>query len=417
MAPRLLRFRATLPLLLILTVGPGFADLVDDTVETILSRRNIPGMSIAVIDGSRIVRAQGYGVLELGRADRVTPDTLFQAASISKPVTALGALRLVADGKLSLDADINSALTSWRLPENEFTKDQKVTLRRILSHQAGLTVSGFAGYGPGEPVPSLTAILDGLSPANSVAVRVDTVPGSSWRYSGGGYTVLQQAMIDASGQPFAEYMRQTVLEPLGMRASRYDQPLATARTALAAHGYTWRREPLPGGANTYPELAAAGLWTTPSDLARFAIGIQESLAGRSTPVISADRTREMLTRQKYNSALGFFVYAGNRTQRFAHGGRNLGFDSQLVAYLEQGKGAIVMLNANDRYGRTINEVLDAIAIQYDWPEYRRLPWYEPVFAFYEDFTRWVYVGAAAVLGLVGFGIWRRQKRSRRKAAA
>jgi CubicO group peptidase (beta-lactamase class C family) len=417
MVPRLLRLRATLPWLLILPVRSAFADLVDDTVEAALSRRNIPGMSIAVIDGGRIVKAQGYGVLELGRADRVTPETLFQAASISKPVAALGALRLVADGKLSLDADINSALSSWRLPESEFTKEQKVTLRRILSHQAGLTVSGFGGYGPDQPLPALPQILDGLPPANSAAVRVDAVPGSGWRYSGGGYTVLQQAMIDASGQPFAEYMRQAVLEPLGMRASRFEQPLTVARADLAAHGYGWPRRHFPGGARIYPELAAAGLWTTPSDLARFAIGIQESLAGRANLVISTDRTREMLTRQKHDSALGFFVYGSGRAQRFAHGGRNAGFDSQLVAYLEEGKGAIVMLNANDRHGRTIKEVLNAIAIQYDWPEHPRLPWYEPVFAFYEDFALMVYLAVAVVLLLIGVGIWRRRKRSRRVVAA
>jgi CubicO group peptidase (beta-lactamase class C family) len=417
MLPRLCRVRSAVPLIFALVTGPVFADLIDDTIETILARRNIPGMSIAVIDGGRIVKAQGYGVLEFGRADRVTPDTLFQAASISKPVSALGALRLVDEGKLSLDADINSVLTSWRVPENEFTKDQKVTLRRILAHHAGLTVSGFGGYGPGQPVPSLPQILDGLPPANSGAVRVNAVPGTVWRYSGGGYTVLQQAMIDASGRPFADYMQQAVLDPLGMRASRFDQPLSPQRSALAAHGYSWPRHPMQGGSNTYPELAAAGLWTTPSDLARFAIGIQESLAGRSNPVISAERTREMLTRQMHNSSLGFAVHGGGRTQRFEHGGRNGGFDSYLTAYLEQGKGAIVMMNANDRNGRTFKEVLNAVAIQYNWPDYQRLPWFEPMFSFYEDYSTPVHGGIGAVFLLVIVATWRRVKRRRRVLVA
>ncbi|MBC7790304.1 MAG: beta-lactamase family protein, partial [Anaerolineae bacterium] len=141
----------------------------------------VPGVSIAVVDSFRIAWARGYGVLEAGRASPVTTETLFQAASISKPVAALAALRLAQEGKLALDEDVNHRLTSWKVPENAFTAGKPVTLRRLLSHSAGLTVHGFMGYVANTPVPTVQQVLDGQSPANSAAIRVDTLPGALWR--------------------------------------------------------------------------------------------------------------------------------------------------------------------------------------------------------------------------------------------
>ncbi|HWB59392.1 MAG TPA: serine hydrolase domain-containing protein, partial [Chthoniobacteraceae bacterium] len=209
---------------------------MDDLIASLLGKREFSGLSLAIIDGGKIVKARGYGFTDKGGSKPVTPDTLFQAGSVSKSLAALGALHLVEAGKLSLDADVNTELRSWKLPDNEFTRDKKVTLRLILSHSAGITVHGFAGYAAGAPVPTLLEVLDGARPANSAPIRVDTVPGTAWRYSGGGYTVMQQMMIDASGKPFAEYMRDTVLAPLGMTASTFEQPLPEKMAALAATG-------------------------------------------------------------------------------------------------------------------------------------------------------------------------------------
>jgi CubicO group peptidase (beta-lactamase class C family) len=185
----------------------------------------VPGVSIAVIDSFRIVWARGYGVREAGGTDSVTTETLFQAASISKPVAALAALRLVQEGVLDLDEDVNRKLKSWKIPDSRFTTTQPVTLRRMLSHSAGLTVHGFRGYASTEPVPTVLQIVNGEPPANSRAIRVDTFPGARWRYSGGGYTVMQQLLVDVSGKPFPELMRTQVLDPLGMKHSTYEQPL------------------------------------------------------------------------------------------------------------------------------------------------------------------------------------------------
>ena len=227
---------------------------------------NVPGVSIAVIDNGTIDWARGYGFADVGTNQKVDVDTLFQAASISKPVTAVAALHFVEEGKLALDEDVNRKLVSWKVPENEYTKTEKVTLRRILSHSAGLTVHAVAGYAAGEPVPSLIDILNGKKGTYSEPVVVDFVPGSKMRYSGGGFCVLQQLLVDITGKSFPALMQETVLSKLGMSNSTFDQPLAASESVYAATGYDEQGAPVRGRWRVYPEMAPAGLWTTSSDL-------------------------------------------------------------------------------------------------------------------------------------------------------
>jgi CubicO group peptidase (beta-lactamase class C family) len=341
-------------------------DHVDDVIAEQMKERQIPGVALAVIEGGKIVREQGYGFRDEGRVEPVTPATLFQAASVSKPVAALGVLHLVEQSRLSLDTDVNSALRSWHVPDNRFTKIHPVTLRLILSHSAGLTVEGFPGYRVGSPIPSLLQILDGRPPANTPPVRVDQIPGSKWRYSGGGYLVMQQMMIDVTGQSFADYMQDAVLRPLGMSSSTFAQPLPESLASRAATGFTDApRRPVEGRWHIKPELAAGGLWTTAGDLARFLLGIQRSLAGTSNPVISQSGTRQMLTKQKEDSGLGFFL--GGDPPRFGHNGSNPGFNAVTVALCDTGEGAVILINANTDIEVLKNILVDAIADQYHWP--------------------------------------------------
>lgn len=353
--------------LLAATTLTACASTVDDVVAAEMKAHHILGVSLAIIDNGDISTAKGYGFTDQSGTTPVTTSTLFLAGSVSKPVAALGALRLVEDGRLSLDEDVNRRLKEWKMPENEFTKHEKVTLRRILSHSAGLRVHGFPGYAVGKPVPTLMQVLDGATPANTAAIRVDTVPGSTSRYSGGGYTVMQQIMIDVTGQPFPEFMQEAVLTPLRMAASSYDQPLPKERVTAAATGYYANGKQVEGKWHIYPEMAAAGLWTTASDLARFAIGIQQALAGKSNPVISQSMTRQMLTAQKGDSGLGFGLRGSGKTLRFVHGGRDEGFDSFLMAYAESEQGVVIMINANDDSG-AVNRILRAVSREYHWPE-------------------------------------------------
>lgn len=342
------------------------ADTVDDAVRAEMDRQHIPGVSIAVIEGGKIVRASGYGVKNLETAEPVSAETLFQAGSVSKAVAATAALTLAAEGKFPLDADINTVLKTWHLPENEFTAQRKVTLRFLLSHSAGTTIHGFAGYAHDEIVPTLVEVLDGGKPANSSPIRVNVVPGTTGRYSGGGYLIIQQAIIDLTGEAFPAVMRKRVLEPLGMTGSTYEQPLPRELHSAAASGYLAADKPLPGSWHVYPEMSAAGLWTTPSDLARFAIGIQRAIAKEPNAILPAGIIDEMITPQMQSFGLGLSLSGVGNLQKFGHNGRNHGFDTSLTAFSHRGQGAVVMMNMNDNSG-AIGRILHAISVAYQWP--------------------------------------------------
>lgn len=340
------------------------------TLADEMRRLNVPGASIAVIRGGKIAWAQGYGITHAG-GPAVTADTLFQAASISKPVTAMASLRLAQEGKLDLDADVNTLLNSWKLPQGAHG-DTKVSLRQLLSHTGGTSVSGFPGYAAGKPVPTLVQVLDGAGPANTKPVRVDAAPGSAFRYSGGGYSIVQQALIDRSGKPFDVLLADTVLGPIGMKDSRFSQPLPATLLARAALPHDGSGKPYAGGPYTYPELAAAGLWTTPTDIARFAIDLQRSLGG-GKGVLSPAMARAMLQPVKNGYALGVNVDGSDATLSFAHGGSNTGYQNTLFAYAGSGKeggdGVVVMTNGANG-GALAGAIARAVAFEYKWPTYQ-----------------------------------------------
>ncbi|MBJ7313175.1 serine hydrolase domain-containing protein [Rugamonas sp. CCM 8940] len=332
-----------------------------NTLAESMRRLHVPGVSVAVIRDGKVAWARGYGVAYAG-GPAVTPDTLFQAASISKPVTALAALRMAETGELSLDADINAAMTNWKLPPGP--SGATASLRQLLSHTAGTTAHGFAGYAHGAAVPTLLQVLDGVKPANSEPVRIDIAPGSIERYSGGGYLLVQQALVDRSGKPFAELLASSVLTPLGMDNSTFVQPLPTALAARAAQPHDAKGAPYAGGAYTYPEQAAAGLWTTPSDLARFAIGVQRSVAGQG--ILSPEMARTMLQPVKGEHGLGPEVEGEGASRAFGHGGVNTGFQNSLYAFTEHGDGAVVMTNGDNGF-ELARGLMRAIAAEYGWP--------------------------------------------------
>jgi len=335
----------------------------------------VPGVSVAVIDDGKIAWAQGFGVLEKGGDRKVTTETLFQAASISKPTSAIGAMALVQAGKLTLDEDVNGKLKSWKIPDSVLLEDKMVTLRGLLSHTAGLTVHGFGGSRTGEPVATLLEVLNGSGRANSKPILVNLEPGAMHRYSGGGYCVMQQMVIDVSGKDFPTYMQEAVLAKLGMTRSTYEQPLPEEKLANAAVGHRANGGVIPGRRNVYPELAAAGLWTTPSDLARMAIEVQACLAGRSEKVLSQGMIETMLTPVMKagdgSIGLGFFLNGEGTTATFSHGGGNEGFKCHLSATREGGRGVAIMTNS-DRGQSVIAGAFKAIREHYrehhNWPK-------------------------------------------------
>ena len=339
-------------------------DSLDNALLALLAEHGVPGLSIAVLEAGQITHARSYGFADGAGKVPVTTSTLFQAASISKCLTALAALRLVDQGRLALDQDVNEQLQSWKIPVREFIQNERVTLRRLLSHQAGINVHGFAGYAAGQPLPTLIQILNGDPPANSSAIRVDAIPGTQPRYSGGGYTVLQQLLMDVTGLPFPDLMQAEVLEPLDLTASTFALPLPVSLDKLAATGHDKNGQPIIGGAHRYPELAAAGLWTRPSDLARFALGIQDALAGQPSAFLSPSLAREMLTVQAGVYGLGPSIAGSGPARKWFHSGRNAGFDAVLLVGVETGKGVVIMTNANVN-SQVLNEILKAIGAKTD----------------------------------------------------
>jgi len=334
-------------------------------LQQLMSALNVPGLTVTVIADFKPAWTKTYGVTEAGTSTPVTPQTLFQAGSISKPVTATGALYLVEHSKLSLDANVNEYLKTWKVPDNEFTTTQKVTLRRLLSHSGGLTVHGFPGYAVGEPIPTTVQIFNGEKPANTDPIRVDFVPGSKVRYSGGGITIEQQMIVDVTGKPFPEFMHDTVLAPMGMKSSSYQQPLPTALASLAASGTRADGKTIPGKWHIYPEMAAAGLWTTSGDLATFAINTALSKNGKTNNVLSESMTRQMLTPQLDSAGLGFFLNMGGNPNAFGHNGADEGFQAILIMISDTGQGAAIMANSDN--GVEIgNYLVNNIAREYGW---------------------------------------------------
>jgi CubicO group peptidase (beta-lactamase class C family) len=327
------------------------------------------GVSIAVINQGEVEWARGYGVLEVGSKTRVNADTLFQAASISKPMTALAVLHLVEKKKLQLDEPVNKYLRSWKLPESEFVSPQGPTLRQVLTHSAGLSVSGFLGYGAGQQLPTLIQILNGEKPANSAPIRMTSAPSPKFNYSGGGYLILQQLIEDVTKQSFAEFMDRTILSKLGMKNSTFLQPLPQSLTANAAAGHLPDGKKMDGKGYVLPELAAAGLWTTPTDIARFVIELQKSRVGKSNKVISQSMTQQMLTAKFENVGLGLFVDGQDASWRFHFGSSNVGFKSSMIGYLNNGQGAVVMTNSENG-AQLGSEIFRSISAEYGWYHYR-----------------------------------------------
>lgn len=338
-------------------------------LEKRMEELHVYGVSIAVIHSGKIEWARGFGVAAVGGA-HVTPVTMFQAGSISKPVAAMAVLKLVEKKKLSLNADVNSELTTWKLPTAEIAEGKPVTLRELLTHTGGTTVHGFPGYTKGEPVPTLIQVLNGEKPANTPAIRIETEPGTKWNYSGGGYTIMQQMVVDATKETFPKVVHDSVLEPIGMRHSTYEQPLPAARISVAVP-YSFDGTPIAGGAHTYPEMAAAGLWTTPSDLALYVMEVQQSLVGKSNRVLTQAMTEEMLKPGMGNWGLSVQIGGAESDRYFEHGGVNAGFEALFVGYEKHGDGAIVMTNAQGG-SRLADELMHSIATEYEWPDFKQM---------------------------------------------
>jgi len=330
----------------------------------------IPGISIAVINNGEIEWARGFGFKDVSSREPVVQNTLFQAASISKVLTAIAFMKLKERNKIDMDADVNGYLKSWKVPANGGWQP-KVTLRQLLSHTAGMTVSGFGGYSIREARPTTVQILNGVSPANSLPVEVNIFPGTHARYSGGGFIVAQLILEDKFGKPFNSIMDSLLLTPLNLKSSTFDQPISKSKRPFTATGYILDYQPISGGCDIHPEMAAAGLWTTPLELAKIIVEMQNAVKGQSG-FLTAKSATEMLTQQNTDATgigLGFWLYQDARGDSllFTHAGGNDGFQSLFFGYKNLGKGVVVMINSSNDY-ELMYEVIRSVAAEYNWPD-------------------------------------------------
>jgi CubicO group peptidase (beta-lactamase class C family) len=318
-----------------------------------------PGTAVARIRDFEVARVDATGIPE---------DAVLQVGSISKPVAALVALRLVEDGLLALDADVNDSLTSWQIPGT-------VTLRGLLSHTGGVSVAWFPGHPNGEDYPTLLQVLEGEPPSNTDPVEVDAAAQGVYRYSGGGYAVVQQLVEDVTGTTFAEVADELVCYPLGMRDTTFEQELPERFRARAASGY-YNGEEIEGGWHVYPAASAAGLWMTARDLAAFAAAIQRAIAGRSSPVSRATAIRmltpqaEVPPREEWDqiralgveppAEIGLGLFLSLDGSRFGHNGSNAGFTAALDASAVDVTGAVVITNAGGAFETVLGTLGSAL---------------------------------------------------------
>lgn len=350
------------------SAGPN--DLGGLTIDELMVRFNVPGVSVAVIRDFEIHWAKGYGIADVESGAPVGTETMFQAASISKPVAAMGVLRAVQDGLFTLDDDINDILQSWTLDGGEFTVDRPVTPRMLTSHTSGLGDGfGFPGYDPSSALPTVVQILEGHELSNVDVIFMERAPMSLMEYSGGGVTLMQQALSDARGRPFADIMRDDVLRPIGMEHSTFEQPLSPERERTAARAHARDGRSMGAKWHIYPEQAAAGLWTTPGDLARFAIEVQRSAAGKSNRVLSRTFVQEMLSPVGVGDfAVGFSIAKIGQGWYLSHGGSNWGFRATLLAHKVKGYGLVIMTNA-EQGGAVAGELSRRIQLAYEWDSF------------------------------------------------
>ncbi|CAL2103065.1 TPR_REGION domain-containing protein [Tenacibaculum sp. 190130A14a] len=349
-------------------------------IEERMKHYGIPGVSIAVIHDGKIAWAKGYGIINKESKTPVTKNTLFQAAATSMPVSAYGALHLVEQDKVDLDENINNYLKSWKVPENEFTKKKKVTLRNLLNHSAGIYPRGTGRYNRDETIPSLVEILNGAYPAKNEPITTNKVPEESVRFAYASYVPVQQLMLEIEKKPFPEIMNEFVLQPLEMNSSTYNQTLTTAQQSIAATGYLKDGSMVEGRSKIYPAMASHGLWTTAEDYAKFIANVQQTLKGNPTKALSKKLTKLMGTPYgvsdsdwSFTLGLGFQLLNRSNDIYLRHHGWNEGFYAEIMAHRDKGYGVVVLTNST--FPEFNAEVIRSVALAYNWdnfvPKYQK----------------------------------------------
>ena len=340
-------------------------------LEAQMKKYSVSGLSLAVINDYQIEWAKGYGSTSNPENLEVSKQTVFQAASISKFVNAVALLKLKEQGSISFDEDINRLLTSWKFSYDQNISEEPITLRHLLSHTAGLSTHGFEGYLNSKKLPTIVQTLSGEKPANSKRVQPLVPPNNTFKYSGGGTTISQLILMDNSDASYENFLELQVFQPLGMNNSFYAIEFEKYPKHMA-FGHSKKGVTLRNNYNLYPESAAAGLWTNPTDLSKLIVDIQKSLAEKKGITLTKASCEEMITPVLQNeiSALGLFVEDQNGTKYVQHSGSNRGFRAKLYFGTTNGKGVVIMVNGTNT--KIIEELLRSVAAVYSWSGFKKL---------------------------------------------
>lgn len=340
----------------------------------------VPGVSIAIIKDYKIDWAKGYGLADTIKNIKVTTETIFSAGSISKFLMAVTALKMVENRQIELEKPINNYLTSWKIAENDFTKKTPVTLRMLLSHSAGTSQSSYFGFTPTQPLPNIVEILSGAKISETRPVVVNSEPNKEFRYSGGGSIIAQLALMDVSKKSFSDLTNELIFDKLEMNNSTFEQPIPEKFANQSSWAYStasWFK----GMPYVYPQQAAAGLYTTPTDLAKFFIDVQKSYLGKGK-ILRQAITKQMLTAQQnvsdgsYKEQIGIGPFIIQQTDNkdpngvyFEFTGVNAGFLAYGIASVTNGNGVIIMLNSGDDVNGLGKEIRRAVAKTYNWTNF------------------------------------------------
>ncbi|MEM6319300.1 MAG: serine hydrolase domain-containing protein [Bacteroidota bacterium] len=328
-----------------------------------MAHYNVPGVSVAVVIDGKVRWQKTYGVADNASKKLLNDKTLFQAASISKPVSALAILKLVQEDKIDLDKDVNTYLKDWKLTSAENLPNATATIRQLLTHSAGTNVNGFGGYEQEEYMPTTREILNG--DGKSERLKIVRKPGGKWDYSGGGYVLLQKVVEDVSGQPFAQYMQNEVLQPLDMEASTFTHPIDEQQYTNVSSGHDMEGKVISGKWNNFPELGAGGLWTNPTDLAKYCLYVQNVMAGQKGFLKKETLEQMLIKHGDRDWGLGPFLTGEGNNLIFTHDGSNKGYRADFLSYAYQGNAAVVMTNS-DSGGELAEELMRAITTYYKW---------------------------------------------------
>lgn len=339
----------------------------DRGVVARMAAHHASALSVAVIHNGKLDWSAAWGRLDHDGA-AADCSTLFQGGSLAKPTTLIAALRMQQAGVISLDAEVDSMLRSYHLPKGQQRPENPVTLRNLLRHTAGITPGGYAGYATGAALPTTTQILLGLSPANSRAIEVVAKPNEHLSYSGGGYTLIEAALQDRLRKPFDQLMQTWLLSPLGMRQASFVQPISEAHRGRTAKGHLADGSPVPGGWNNHPERAAAGLWTTPTDMATLLIELYQASRGLSA-TLDRELVEELLADPVEGHAYGFRWLGDGDDVFLTHYGGTTGYRAGMTINLRTGNGAVYLANS-DGGSALGTEFLNSVSEVYDWTAFK-----------------------------------------------